>query len=70
MRVKEGQLVRIFHSRKGLFFAVAVRDFDTEVDEFFPVAVAEGYVYGLSDAWAVGEEIPCKARLVVRVEVL
>lgn len=70
MLVKEGQLVKIEHVRKGTFVAVALRDFDSEEEIYLPLALAEGYVEGLSRGWAIGESIPCRARLVQIVELL
>lgn len=45
--------------RKGSFKAVAIRDFDTEADEFYPIATEE-FVSGMSTDWEPGEEIPAR----------
>ncbi len=41
---------------------VATKDFDPEAETWWPVAVAEGYVDGLSrgSGWEVGESVPCR----------
>jgi len=64
MKIKKGTHLEINHSRKGKFKAIATKDFDTEKDDIYPVAVAqEGRVDGLVKQWLKGEEIPCKAHL-------
>lgn len=70
MEIKKDQLLQITHTRKGTFVAVALRDFETDKTEHFPVAVAKGYVRGFSRDWAAGEAIPCRGRLVTSIEVL
>ena len=45
--------------RKGVFKGVAIKDFDTEKDEFYPVATLE-YVRGAANDWEPGEAIPCR----------
>jgi hypothetical protein len=39
-----------------------LRDFDTETEEFFPVATLQ-FVRGMSNDWVKGEEIPCRNSL-------
>ena len=70
MEIRKDQLLQIEHSRKGVFVAVATRDFDTEAEAFWPLAVAKGYIRGFSRDWAAGEAIPCRGRHVTRFEVL
>lgn len=70
MKVKKGQLLRIRHARKGTFVAVALTDFDTDEVEYWPVAVAEGYVERAASDWSPGESIPCRAALVAAVELV
>lgn len=65
MEIEEGRLLEIHHSRKGKFVAVALADFDTEEAQYWPVAVAEGYVAGSTCDWMEGEAIPCRAGLVI-----
>ena len=72
MKIKEGQLLAINHARKGPFVAVALRDFDSEEEDWFPVALAKGYVKGISTGlgpdWITGDEIPCRASFVRSIE--
>jgi hypothetical protein len=42
MLIKQGQILKVNHSRKGEFIAKATRDFDSDVVEFYPVVVAKG----------------------------
>lgn len=59
MKIKKGQQFKVRDRRKGTFRGVALRDFDTETDEFYPVATLE-YVAGMANDWEPGEEIPCR----------
>ena len=59
MYVKKGTNLIVKSKRKGTFKAVAIRDFDTENEEFYPVATRQ-YVSGMSNDWLPGEEIPCR----------
>ncbi len=66
MIILKGYHLHIKHSRKGEFDAIALRDFDTETTEFYPLALAKrNYVVGLSNFtyWQQGEEIPCRRSL-------
>jgi len=60
MLIKKGAVIEINHCRKGKFKAHAMEDFDTEKDEWYRVKAAE-VVYGMSQDWEIGEEIPCGA---------
>ena len=72
MIIKKGQLLKIGHRRKGTFIAVALRDFEIGEETWFPVALAEGRVKGISTGlgtdWVAGDEIPCRASLVSYIE--
>lgn len=66
MEITKGQRIQVHHLRKGIFDAVALRDFNTESEEWYPLALARGnFVKGLSvgEYWAAGEEIPCRKSL-------
>lgn len=66
MKILKGQHLHINHNRKGKFDAVALADFDSETEEFYPVAVARGCeVLGLTlgQHWLPGQEIPCRRTL-------
>ncbi len=59
MIIKKGQTFTVQDRRKGAFKGVAIADFDTEKDEFYPVATLE-YVAGVANDWEPGEAIPCR----------
>lgn len=59
MLIKKDQEFTVRHRRKGTFRAKAVRDFDTEKEEFYPVVTCE-YVGGCVNDWIPGEQIPCR----------
>lgn len=63
MKVKKDQLLLVSHQRKGSFKGIAMRDFDTEEETFYPISVAEKTVVGLSNFWSCGESIPCRNSL-------
>ena len=70
MLVKQGQLIKVTHTRKGTFEVVAAKDFDTEKEEWYPVAIAYGEtIEGLSRAWEYGTRIPCR-RSLCKIEVI
>lgn len=81
MNFQKGDLLNIDHKRKGLFKAIATRDFSTD-EEWYPIVVApDEYVKGLAHSrtslgfagWQEGDEIPCRASLVsfiVKEEIL
>lgn len=59
MQFFKGQKVKVIHKTKGTFNGVVLRDFETETDDFFPIATAER-VEGLATVWEAGDAIPCK----------
>jgi len=63
MKITKGTLLKVTHSRKGTFKAIATEDFDTEEETWYPIAVAEQRVAGLSEDWYEGEKIPCRNTL-------
>lgn len=62
MFIKKGQKLVINDCRKGTFNAVATKDFDTETEEFYPVACCE-LVVGLTRVWRTGDIIPARKNL-------
>lgn len=81
MKIKKGELLEIIHTRKGNFKAVATRDFDTEKEEFYPVALHSGSPakLGIGTAgalglglpkyeWDKGDEIPCRGSFVISIK--
>lgn len=62
MIIKKGTLLKVEHKRKGSFTGIAIEDFDTEKEEFYPIAVAqEKIVRGMAEDWERGEKISCRA---------
>lgn len=59
MFIKKGTRFTVYDNRKGTFKGEAADDFDTELDEFYPVVTLE-YVRGASTDWDVGDSIPCR----------
>lgn len=62
MFIKKGQKLVINDRRKGTFKAVATKDFNTDIEEFYPVACCERVV-GLTKVWFTGDEIPARKSL-------
>jgi len=62
VEIKKGQIVEVRHTRKGTFTGKATRDFDTEKEEWYPIAVYHDFVKGMAmfTAWGNGDEIPCR----------
>ncbi len=66
MEIKKGTLLNVKHNRKGNFKGIAIKDFDTDTTEFYPIALAQSNpIEGLSvlNSWIEGEEIPCRNSL-------
>lgn len=68
MEIKKNSIVWVNHSRKGKFIAKAIQDFNTEKDEWYPLKLVTAKVEGLNTTWIEGEEIPCRANLVISIE--
>ncbi len=69
MKIEKGQKLIISHARKGVFNAIALQDFDTETEEWYPVATAD-YVEGMVNDWLPGESIPCRNTLCRKIDVI
>ena len=70
MKITKGTLLSVNHNRKGKFIGIAISDFDTEIDIFYPIALAENKILrgtsiarSLIDPWVKGDEIPCRNTL-------
>jgi len=63
MKISKGTIVSVNHSRKGKFQAMAIKDFDTQKEEFYPLALVTPRVKGMNNDWVTGEEIPCRNSL-------
>ena len=45
------------------FKARALKTFDSEKEEFYPLMLEDTAVYGINTDWFKGDEIPCRASL-------
>ncbi|KKK57181.1 hypothetical protein LCGC14_3057100 [marine sediment metagenome] len=66
MKITKGQHLHVDHERKGKFLGIATRDFDTENEEFYPIASAQGEPIedrAVGYEWLKGEEVPCRKSL-------
>ena len=64
MKIKKGTLLQVNHSRSGNWKGIATKDFDTEKEEFYPIALAqEKEVHGLNTIWEKGDNMPCRNTL-------
>lgn len=60
MEIKAGQKVQVAGGRgKGNYIGIAIKDFDTETAEWYPIKTTQ-YVSGCNNDWCEGEEIPCR----------
>ncbi len=71
MIIKEGNVLKIKHDRKGTIMVIAERDFDPENEEFYPVKAAEA-VNGIHTVkkWLPGDHVPCKRSLCTIKEIV
>lgn len=61
MKIKKGDKLVVDCVRRGVYNAVATVDFDTEIDEWFGVALdQETAIVGRSEVWWRGDDIPCR----------
>lgn len=62
MKIKKGQKFIVKSRYKGVYKAIALKDFDTKKDEFYPVAALHT-VKGFTQKWKKGDPIPCNRSL-------
>lgn len=73
MIIPKDSLLEIVHTRKGKFVGISLDEFDTEGDEFWPIALAQkDSIKGMSAlmAWHAGDKIPCRGSLVKSVKIV
>lgn len=63
MIINKGTLLVVRHCRHGTFKARALKTFDSEKEEFYPLMLEDTAVYGINTDWFKGDEIPCRASL-------
>lgn len=62
MLIKKGSKLVVNDCRKGTYKAVAAKDFDTDLEEFYPI-VCDETVRGLATVWKKGDKIPARRTL-------
>lgn len=61
MLIKKNTVLAVKSSRKGNYTGIALKDFDTENDEWYPIAVHQDRpVRGMNNDWENGESIPSR----------
>ncbi len=61
--IKKGTILKINHTRKGQFYGMAIRNFNTK-EEFYPIKVIQlKSVQGMNTEWSVLDKIPCRKSL-------
>lgn len=64
MKIQKGTRVQVDSCRKGKYIGVATRDFDTEKDEWYHIAVDQDEpVRGMNTDWFRGDDIPARRGL-------
>ena len=64
MKIKKGAVLEVRDQRKGKYIAIATKAFDSEVEEFYPLVLAQQEpVEGITQDWLPGESIPCRKGL-------
>lgn len=64
MLIPKGTKLFVRHSRSGNWYGVATEKFDTEKDEWYPIALDQDEtVHGLNTSWEKGEEMPARRGL-------
>lgn len=64
MKIKKGTVLAVNHSRSGRWTGIATKDFDTEKDEWYPIALHQDEpVHGLNNSWEKGEDMPARRGL-------
>ncbi len=57
---KAGDKVIVHDTRKGVFKGTVIKDFDTDLDTWYSIALRQDYLEGLSNDWIEGESVPCR----------
>ena len=65
MKIFKGTILKIRHQRNGEFFGMATKDFDSEMEKFYPIQSAQlTTVKGVTNEWELGDSVPCRAEFV------
>lgn len=57
---KSGDKVIVHDTRKGVFKGTVLKDFDTDQDEWYQIALRQDYLEGMANDWIEGESVPCR----------
>ena len=57
---KAGDKVLVHDSRKGTFKGTVIKDFDTDRDTWYSIALRQDYLEGMANDWIEGESVPCR----------
>lgn len=60
MKIKKGTKLIVQHKRQGEFRGKAIKDFDTDKEEFYPIELDQEILCGMSDDWLKGDIVPCR----------
>ncbi len=61
MKLSKNTTVYVHHKRLGKFMGIVASDFDTDIEEFYPIKLYQHKpVYGLSNVFERGDDIPCR----------
>lgn len=63
MDIKKGTKLKVYHKRHGEFFGIAIRNFNTEKETFYPIGLDQDMLCGLSTDWVRGDSVPCRNTL-------
>ena len=63
MKIKKNTKLKVFHQRHGIFYGKAIKDFDTDLEEFYPIELDQLMLCGLNTDWVEGDYIPCRNSL-------
>ena len=62
MNITKGTKVKVNDKRKGIFYARANSNFDTD-DEWYDLILDQDYLDGMSTDWVRGERVPARKGL-------
>lgn len=60
MKILKGTIIKVHHRRKGIFKGKAIKDFETNDIEFYPIELLDEKLEGLNNTYYKGEVIECR----------
>ena len=65
MKLNKNTIVKVNHKRFGEFTGIVLRSFDTDIEEFYPIALyQESKIFGLARWFEKGDVVPCRKEFV------